>query len=212
MNNWILFDFNGTLLDDQRHTLNVINEMRFENSLVPLTQRDYLSTFCFPIKDFYLKTGWCFKQKSFEEVSKEFIEKYYTAPLPSAFKGLDSLFDELKESGYRLGVLSASKQDRLEAELLRLQITHHFEKIMGIENDLAQSKSHRLKRFKEQESNSQIIIIGDTTHDAEIAKEHNCEVNLILSGHQNQEQFAEFASNTPIFSNLLSWKDFLIGS
>ena len=62
----ILWDWNGTLLDDAWLCVDVMNSMLTERKLQPLTLQRYRDIFSFPVKDYYLLLGFDFEKEPFE--------------------------------------------------------------------------------------------------------------------------------------------------
>ena len=72
----ILWDWNGTLLDDVDLCIDTINVLLKEYKLPFLSKEKYRNIVDFPIVNYYLRLGFIFKEKSFEEVGSEFMELY----------------------------------------------------------------------------------------------------------------------------------------
>ena len=73
----ILWDWNGTLLDDMWLCVDVINVLLKKYNKPVLSLIDYQKHFDFPVKDYYERIGFDFKQTPFEIVGTEFINGYY---------------------------------------------------------------------------------------------------------------------------------------
>ena len=72
----ILWDYNGTIINDMELCLNVEKFMLRERGMfAEYTMEDYRDLFCFPVKDYYLKIGYTFENETYEEVSREEIAK-----------------------------------------------------------------------------------------------------------------------------------------
>ena len=75
---YIVLDFNGTIIDDVDVSLECLNILRarFLN-LAPLSLDEYRHIFTFPIIDYYKCAGFDFKDVSFEEVGKMWVDLYH---------------------------------------------------------------------------------------------------------------------------------------
>jgi len=91
--------------------------------------------------------------------------------------------------GIRQFVLSAMKQDALEDCLNHQQISHFFEHISGLDNHYAASKMENGRRLISglNLNIAELVLIGDTVHDFEVATELGCQCILIANGHQSRE-------------------------
>ena len=76
----IIWDWNGTLLNDIALCLQVLNRLLKRRGRTSITQGDYRRNFGFPVIHFYRYLGLVTDQDSFERVSREFIEEYEASP------------------------------------------------------------------------------------------------------------------------------------
>ena len=66
--NTIIWDWNGTLLDDVDICIDIINELLSIRNQQPLTRSRYREIFTFPVKDYYSKAGFDFTQEPFDKI------------------------------------------------------------------------------------------------------------------------------------------------
>ena len=210
MKPWILFDFNGTLLDDLDRGFMALQSLRKKSGLAPITFDWYRDHFTFPMEGFYRQMGFDFSTRSYQELTEDFVEAYHNSPDPFAlFPDVVEVLVGLSDH-YQLGVLSAYQHKRLEQRLDELEVSSFFAKIMGISDDLAGSKTHLLEDFlKQTESKPQhVVLIGDTLHDWEVAQSYKVNSLLVESGHQSFKQLKK-AQPTPILKNLKECMEFI---
>lgn len=72
----VVWDWNGTLLDDVKISVDTINVMLERKHLGKLTVEEYRSIFGFPVKPYYESIGFDFSQDDWEEVSRDFVNIY----------------------------------------------------------------------------------------------------------------------------------------
>ena len=72
----IVWDWNGTLLDDLWLSIKAINIVLKRHNLPQVNAKKYLNLFIFPVIEYYKKLGYDFKINSFEKVGTEFIDEY----------------------------------------------------------------------------------------------------------------------------------------
>ncbi|HXR75963.1 MAG TPA: HAD family hydrolase [Bryobacteraceae bacterium] len=116
---------------------------------------------------------------------KLFKEKYL--PRIKAFPGVRPLFEKIKANGQKLALASSAKKDELGA----------YERIANIEDlvqvetssgDAEKSKPHpdifeaAIQRLKEPVSRENIVVVGDSPHDAEAAGRANLRTVGVLCG------------------------------
>ncbi len=190
----LVFDFNGTLIDDIDICLDLLNKMLKEKGHEGnISKEKYLSIFAFPIIDYYTASGFSFPKDDFPALAKEFDVDYR-----NGFPEL-KLFDDVKEvlayfkGKKRLIVLSATKQDNLDEELKMNGIYDCFDAVIGIKDIYGRSKVGEAKEYfsKTNIDPKEVVFIGDTLHDDEVAKEIGGRSILVSRGHQNEERLKE---------------------
>ena len=88
-------------------------------------------------------------------------------------------------------------------------LTKYFDNVIGLDNIYAGSKTHLGLSLVEQLNlpKKQILFIGDTLHDAEVAEAMGVHSILIANGHQVKEKL--MGNNRFILNDLLSLKIYL---
>lgn len=61
----VIWDWNGTLLDDVQIAINSMNSLLRKRELPTLNNKTYRNIFTFPVKEYYSKLGFDFKVDSF---------------------------------------------------------------------------------------------------------------------------------------------------
>lgn len=184
----LIWDWNGTLLDDTQTCFLIANEMRAERGMPTMASLDeYRSVFRFPVVEYYRDMGYTFETESFEAVSREFVAAYAArfprCPLQPCAK--DALAAVL-ESGARQVLLSATGQDKLDEQVAHFGLGPYFERVIGGENNLAHGKADYAREFLlgSGVSPERTLFIGDTDHDYEIARSIGAQCALLVPGHQ----------------------------
>jgi len=206
----IIWDYNGTLLNDVNLCVEVINDMLSERALPLMTVPKYRELFDFPVKDYYAKAGFDFEKESFEIVGTEFIVEYDKRQKTSKLhSGVKELLFEIKESGIKQSVLSARKEEQLLEELKHLGIYNYFEKIAGLNDHYAGGKTELGIKLisKLNIPKSKILMIGDTKHDAEVAKEVGINCILLSHGHHTKEKLE--TCGVEVFEDLKAAKEYI---
>ncbi len=77
----VIWDWNGTLLDDTELCYQIANEMRLERGMASMRGiEEYRSHFTFPVVEYYKRMGYTFEAEPFEEISSSL-----SRCMPSAF-------------------------------------------------------------------------------------------------------------------------------
>ena len=188
MINEILWDWNGTLLNDIDVCINSINQVLRKYSIKEIqNQNEYRKKFCFPIEQYYKNLGFDLKNNSFSNLAKEYLDIYQPiSKIASLNIETINVLEYFKFNGFTQNILSASQLNNLIDQIYYFKIESYFQDIKGINNIFASSKieiaSQWLKENKKDPSN--LLLIGDTYHDYEVSKFINCKCFLYLNGHQ----------------------------
>lgn len=194
----VIWDWNGTIVDDVALAVKSVGILLEENNLDPISVSHYKKVFGFPIVDYYKKIGFDMDSLCMDALSHRFHEEYE--------RHRDShsqLFDDTKWTLETLGrhksqsVLSAAAQWHLNNWARDFEIAHHFDSIFGLDNHLAVSKLDRGKELIEKSpfAKNQTILIGDTDHDCDVAKNLGIDILLIAQGHQSFDRLSKMHHN-----------------
>lgn len=190
----LIWDWNGTLLDDVEINLKVINKMLVNRNLDVLTLSQYKDLFCFPVQSFHRKIGFDFEKESIEEISQEYHTVYQEYENekklnPDAL----SILNMVCEAGRKQYILSASQKNTLQKETDYFGITDKFDGIYGANDICAVGKIQIGKQLMQENGlvPDKVLIIGDTLHDAEVAKALNIRHILYSGGHNSYRLLAE---------------------
>ncbi len=189
--NIIIWDWNGTLLDDTETCISTMNQMLSKRSMQQLNTDYYREIFGFPVIDYYTQIGFDFRKESFEELSVEFIDAYSIglshAHLAPYTKTVLQYFCNLGKQNI---ILSAMKKDMLIASVKEKNVDQYFQEILGIGDIYAESKSHVALQYVSDNNlfPSDLVMIGDTVHDFEVATEIGCKCILVADGHQSEKR------------------------
>ncbi len=190
----VIWDFNGTILDDFPLCLNVINQMLRRRNLPALTADAYLSVFDFPVKNYYAQVGFDFKVEPFPILAREYMDLYQPASFNCQLKpGVPETLAALKDNGIQQVLLSATQKEFLLAQIEHFNLTGYFQAIVGLNDILGQSKLEMARGWFAQNSlkPSQTVLVGDTTHDYEVANALKCNCILISGGHNSSQRLLE---------------------
>lgn len=183
----IIWDWNGTLLNDVDHAISVVNSLLKEHDLPTLNQYRYRQIFEFPVLKYYQTLGFDFNKESFEALCDKFVNRFMAGfqQLP-LFPEMKSMVLQLHSQGLSQSVLSATDQPNLNAMITHFELNSIFKFVFGIDNKFAGSKIDRGHDLilQSQIPKAETVIIGDTLHDLEVATALGIDAVLISHGHQ----------------------------
>lgn len=186
----VLWDWNGTLLDDLEVNWKVINGMLSRRGLKQIDIVAYKNAFCFPVKLFYERVGIDLMKEPFDEAAEEYMTNYRSYEKEISLNPDASL---VLETIYRKGIsqyiLFACPQNELMQTLDRFCLTSRFRKIYGAEDIRANGKieTGRLLIQNHSINPKRTLLIGDTIHDAEVAKAIGVNYILYSGGHNSYD-------------------------
>ena len=185
----ILWDWNGTLLDDLQYGMDVRNRV-FPSFQLPVisTIGEYHAQFTFPIRLYYERAG--VTDDIFVAVAHAWMDEYVRgfASVPLHRDALETL-DRFAKHQLRQVVLSASKLDLLTEQIAQFKIQPYFAAVLGLGDIYAGSKEEIGRQYLQNcgIAPGETCMIGDTLHDAEVAQAMGARCVLVARGHQSRE-------------------------
>lgn len=193
----IVFDWNGTLLNDIDYCLSITNAMLEEFALPQLTRSRYRDIFSFPVQSYYQQLGFDFSRHPFPELAQRWMQSY-TADVASGadlFNQTEELIADLKSSGYQLAILTAAIESDVHELLAHHGIDGAFDEVFGLDHCEATSKAERGRQlFASMDLDPRkTLLIGDTDHDFEVGHQLGASTLLLADGHQSYERLLPLA-------------------
>jgi len=191
---YIIWDWNGTLLNDAWLCVDVMNGLLADRHIPTKTLEEYRNIFNFPVKEYYRKLGFDFNKEPFEKVGMEFMIRYNERQKesqlhPEVFRVLEAF----EKKGFRQSILSAREQNELIAETKAYGVFNYFDHINGLDDHYAHGKTDVGIKFMKKLGipGDKLLFIGDTCHDAEVAAEMGISCLLIPNGHHASERLLQ---------------------
>ncbi len=200
----IIWDWNGTLFDDVELCAGTMNFLLRQESHPTISLKKYKEIFTFPVVDYYKIAGHTFEKKSFEVLGKQFMDEYEKKKLDcSLYPGAVELLREFSDQNFTQHLLSAYEQGSLNKIVQYFGIKDYFKYIIGLDNIYASGKmqlgKNLLSLIRKNGKSENILLIGDTTHDFEVAGELGIDCALISHGHQDKERLQKHG--VPLFDS-----------
>jgi phosphoglycolate phosphatase len=191
--NHVIWDWNGTLFNDVDLCAGIMNILLTQESLPNISIQKYKEIFTFPVIEYYKIAGHTFEKTSFEVLGKQFMDEYEERKGKcDLYTGVKDLLSKLQKRKIEQHLLSAYEQKSLNRILKHFLIEKYFRNIVGLDNIYAGGKIHLAKKLeamiKANGSSGNILLIGDTIHDYEVAREINSDCILLSHGHQDEER------------------------
>lgn len=183
----IIWDFNGTLLDDVSAAVAANNIMLKKRGLSEIESLDTFYTIADrPMWDFYREMGFDLEKEDYRIVAAEWGEYYRMLSRPSSlFPGAIDCLRRFESMGVNQIVLSASEKNILTDQLSSLGIIDFFSEILGLETFHTIDKTSITEVWKSRNPDAVSLVIGDTENDVKTAKILSCDCILKCGGHRS---------------------------
>ncbi|MBE6738212.1 MAG: HAD family hydrolase [Ruminococcaceae bacterium] len=192
----VIWDFNGTLIDDVSAALGAVNDMLTKRSQPQINLKKYYSAIDIPIWKFY-ETVFVPDTITPLEAIEEFeigYEKHLKAdPLMEGARNVLEYFSNL---GVKQIVLSASHVNKVKERLQSLGIINYFDKVLGRSDDFVGDKTYLAKEYFSDMNivPSEVLLIGDCVNDYEVSAALGCDCILTTKGHQSRCEFTNISA------------------
>lgn len=189
----LIFDFDGTLADVEPLFLDIYNRLASEFRFAPITAEEIPFLKTMGTKDFLRKKihlpFWNIPRlirRGHEEYRKssESIE---------LFPGIQAVISELKTRGYRIGILSSSKQAVISTILARFNVHVDFIRESSI---FGKARSLEKTLREEKLERNSVIYIGDEIRDIEACRQAGIGIVAVTWGLNAKDTLAKTGVST----------------
>jgi phosphoglycolate phosphatase len=190
-------------LDDARACVDVLNEVLTLYGKPTTSYERYRVDFGFPVLDYYEQLGFDFSRESYDEVAQAYIDRYCQKQLDCGLHhGVEDVLRTCKTQGLGQSILSAYQTDLLEQIVDHFGLRDYFVHLAGRDDLYAASKSQQGKRLLNEIrlAPQEVLLIGDTTHDFDVARELSLDCILISNGHQGAERL--LSCGVPVLTSI----------
>jgi len=208
----VIWDWNGTLLDDTLACVNAINTLLARRGRAGISTEHYRETFGFPVIDFYRRIDFPLEHEDWDRLAREFHDLFLTEPSMRLQEGALEMLARIQQREIPQSILSASEQGILSRMLDGYGIRRYFTEACGVGNlhgaskmELGQGLLRRLALAP-----GQVLLIGDTLHDAEVAHALGIRCALVAQGHQSARRLAQ--ANVAVFASVAELGDAMFPS
>ncbi len=187
----IIWDWNGTLLDDIELCIDVMNGMLRAREMTEIDTERYREIFDFPVTNYYQALGFDFTIEPFEVLANKYCDTYDRRVSEcSLHQGVASALSLLAEELPQQSILSSCGQVALSEAVESFGLAGRFAEVIGQSNRYASGKAeagHTLISSSRIPT-SQTVLIGDTRHDYEIAQVLGIDCVLVANGHHSRQR------------------------
>ena len=190
----IIWDFNGTLLDDVQLSVDCDNAVFDALQLPRITAEDYRRHMTMPVRDFYTALGVDLAVYPYETISRLWLDRFNrhavgAGLVPGALETIRSLHAR----GIGQSILSASYEASLLAQCDALGLTPYMAAVDGLEDESARRKTdiglRQLRRLGLRGTDT--VLVGDMVADCELAQALGAACVLVPWGHNDAARLRE---------------------
>ncbi len=193
-----IWDWNGTILNDTEYCVNCMNLLLRKRNIPTISIDKYKEVFTFPVEKYYHNIGFDFNKEDFAVPAMEFINHYLeNLEKTDIFDNSINTLEFFKNKGVKQYVLSAMEHNSLIKTLTQRKLIKYFSAVAGIDDHYARSKTESGIKLINSigVQKSEILLIGDTIHDFEVANKLGIDSVLIANGHQSKSRLLKETPN-----------------
>ena len=218
----IIWDWNGTLLDDARACAAAVDALMRRRGLAGETIDGYRGRVRFPVREYYRLSGFDLENEDYGVLCDEFGEAYGEAAegkIPDAsvhetvgtamiHDDARSVLEQALAAGVTHAIVSASEAGTLRAQVSRYRLESCFRALIGRDDNHGGTKDHLVAEWTARCGfhRDEILYVGDTEHDWESASAAGIRVALVADGHVTASRLQ--ALGVPVYPDRASlWRD-----
>jgi len=189
----VVWDWNGTLLDDVSASVAAMNRMLARRNMAALQVDRYRDIFEFPVRRYYDALGFDFSREDWDALAREYHDEYEACAMASPLRaGTVDILHACRAAGLGMSVLSASELSILNRMMAERGVLELFQSVCGLSNLHAVSKLELGRKLLAETGvpAREVLFVGDTVHDYEVAQELHCPCLLLAGGHQSRRRLA----------------------
>ncbi len=182
----IVWDWNGTILNDVEYNLCIVNTLMQNRGMKPIKLEVYRSAFKMPIRNFYTDIGFDLEKENFEKLAEEYNALYKAdfSRIPLT-EGIVEVLECFYQNGLVQYIVSASEQKSLDMQVKEKGLEKYFTQVIGNDDYSVVSKTDKARDLKKRiGSSGKILFVGDMDHDYEAALAMGADCVLYTGGHQ----------------------------
>jgi len=185
----VIWDWNGTLVDDVDLCVDILNQMLSSHCLPTISVKQYRMTFFFPVAQFYQTLGLPFSGPQYEKLAGDYIRTYRGRFKECGLsQGALETVCALSKLGVSQSILSAGAQRDVETFVSFYQLDPWIRSIDGANNVEASGKAERASTHLSRLGfdAKEVLLTGDTLHDLEVGNLLGCQTLLYSGGHADE--------------------------
>ncbi len=189
---YVVFDFDGTIADTIKLVKQIIDEITDDNKLksnINLSEMKSMRP-----QDLMKEYG-LNKRQLTRFVLRARKEMTKLTSQLKLIEGMQQALNEIKATGYHLGILTSNSKENVEAFLKNQEISEMFDFVYSGKNIFGKKKIINKMLRKERISKENIIYVGDETRDVEACKKANVPIIAVSWGFNSKTILKQAQAN-----------------
>ncbi len=198
----VIWDWNGTLLNDVIIGYEVFAEICRAHDIGEPTLEDYQRYYQHPIELLYKAAGFDLEKVSIQVIAERWhVEYRQRLNRARLFDDAERVLETFHRRGVLQSVLSALPHELLLHSIELNGISRYLHRIQGLSDSLGRSKiDNGVAMLRElQAEPDQVILFGDSTHDFETAQALGIECVLFTRGYEHRSRLTRH--EVPIYDD-----------
>jgi phosphoglycolate phosphatase len=214
----VAFDWNGTVLSDTKQVLEAEIAVMNHFGLLGHNKKRQQDHYQIPIKEYWRVLGFDMKKYDLiaEDIYRIFTKNYTSAENRARSRsGIREVTAWLHKNGLKAIIFSNHEVSRINNQLIRLKLEKFFDEILArSEGDNShlhnRSKGAKLQMYqkKYKYKSSEIITVGDTIEEIEIAQKQGY-ISIAISGGVHSTKRLRAAKPDYLINNLKDLKNII---
>lgn len=183
---FVFWDWNGTIIDDAKASMDSVNLMLARRGLPPIDINIYRDYVDIPIVKFYEK-AFDMSKEDMDSIAAEFNAGYNASiPEEPLREGAKEVLGALCALGARQFIFSSSANGIICSFLEKHGIAHYFDAVLGSGDYYVGSKLERTRDYIKNHGidPERTVFVGDMEHDREVAYACGGDCVLLSGGHR----------------------------
>ncbi|ALC83122.1 MULTISPECIES: HAD hydrolase-like protein [Bacillus] len=184
-----IFDFDGTIVESAQLVFDLFNSFadKYKYTRMPQDQSDYIRTITF--KERFKKFN--VPLVKIPMLTIDIVKKYKEAiPYLEPVEDIQSVLQTLKESGFKLILLSANSKENIE-QFLQLNQMEYFDEILTSHRFFGRHLTLNNYIKKEKVARENVIFIGDEHRDIIACRKSNIKIISVTWGYDFEELLSQ---------------------
>lgn len=201
----IIWDFNGTLLNDAQLSVDLDNDVFDQIGVPRITLEDYRNNMTMPVRDFYPRVGVDYAKHSYEEIARLWLDEFNKRAVGvGLIPGVLEAIKALHAQGRSQSVLSASYEPSVPRAVRRAGADPVYEGYQRPAGRERRQKDGNRPTGQLRElglTGADVVLVGDMLTDAHLAEALGADCVLVSWGHNDLKRL-----NPPVCRWRTAWR------